>query len=897
MEYKIVSNRYVILEQIGEPGGFGTVYKAWARHLEKFVALKKLHTHLARSTALIEMFHSEAVNTAKLEHENIVRVIDYFQTEEKEWYIVMEYVRGCDLQYLKEKIENEILPKEIGVYIISQILKAEDYAHARIDDLTGQPLGIVHRDISPANIMMYYDGKVKLADFGIAKVLSTTSTGPSYGKREGLRGKFSYMSPEQANNNPNLTAQSDIFSTGLVLYEVLTGKKAYGTNGETEAWTRASQGNIDFKLLDEMQIPEEVIEALHRALQIDLTLRYENAKEMFVDLLRWLHTCDWGNRQGDLKIYLNKLLAREMELEELRTKELLASLSLKNTPAAPQKTPGGTIPRKTTTPQPVAEHREFKEQGIAPEKTGTFKPQSPTLKSSVPEFKTQPKGVQHIPASVPKKSSSREKTVFDYVADTTKKYKLWVLGGISIAVLALLGYVVTDTVLQLTSRGRYLHNIIWAPSFVIDSTPTGAVLTVEAVKGSKKVVVLSGNTPLPVSRLSAGVYYIKLEKQGFSAVEQTVSISKTGQPVSIPGSRVIKTKSSETYVVPFECLVSFKSIPSGAEVYVDKVLLGVKTPVADLPFKTGKHKVEMKYVSSPGELQYESIAAELDFSEISGGMIIDKRFWDAVFNKDGPGGLARFVITGKLKMWVSINSQPPTASVYVDETYLGVTPLERVAIGVGNHTVRIEKYGVDPFEGEFEIGTEGSGARTQFMFNLEPGLYICAKFPDAGNDEKIIVGISDNTGQLVTAETTPYRYKLKPGKYELVFMHPKKKNTVKKRINVTKEAMTINILQDDAPVSVSGSGVKTKTDGVDTKSYIKVQVLETLSGEPIDNVGISINGGAFKSTDNKGIWQGYVSPGKVVIAVGKSGYEIKEVKSAIRAGETKAVTIKLAEQK
>ena len=150
MENKIIDNRYELVRSIGT-GGFARVYKAWALNLEKYVALKKIYDCYTDDSNLLESFRKEAVNTARLEHENIVRVIDFVKTNANEYYIVMEYISGRDLEYLtgvaaKKGIK---ISAELAVHITAEALKALNYAHGRKDELTGKPSAIIHRDVSP----------------------------------------------------------------------------------------------------------------------------------------------------------------------------------------------------------------------------------------------------------------------------------------------------------------------------------------------------------------------------------------------------------------------------------------------------------------------------------------------------------------------------------------------------------------------------------------------------------------------------------------------------------------------------------------------------------------------------------------------------------------------------
>ena len=137
----VINNQYVIISQIGV-GGFATVYKGWDTMLQKFVAVKKIHEKYASDAKYVDMFRGEAVNTAKLEHGNIVRVINFIKDIRGNYYIIMDFVKGLDLEVLikKCKKEQQSIPLNCSLYIIAEMLKAFDYAHTVSDEITGKPL-------------------------------------------------------------------------------------------------------------------------------------------------------------------------------------------------------------------------------------------------------------------------------------------------------------------------------------------------------------------------------------------------------------------------------------------------------------------------------------------------------------------------------------------------------------------------------------------------------------------------------------------------------------------------------------------------------------------------------------------------------------------------------------
>ncbi|MBN2407721.1 MAG: PEGA domain-containing protein [Elusimicrobia bacterium] len=282
----LVDNRYLLIKEVGI-GGFATVYRAWDTTLQKFVAIKKIHEQYSNNAKLADMFRAEALNTAKLEHENIVRVINFIKDQSGNLYIIFEYVNGVTLSYFIEKCRrnNVNIPHDFTLYVISEVVKALDYAHSVKDELSGKPLNIVHRDISPANIMIYYDGRIKLTDFGIAKAGDTHVSVSEKGK---LGGKISYMSPEQARGDLDIDIRSDLFSAAIIIYEMLTGQKAFEADSEAETLQRVKTASYDAAKLKKLQISKEIQEIIKKALQKSPDKRYQTTIEMFIEIKKYL---------------------------------------------------------------------------------------------------------------------------------------------------------------------------------------------------------------------------------------------------------------------------------------------------------------------------------------------------------------------------------------------------------------------------------------------------------------------------------------------------------------------------------------------------------------------------------------------------------------------------------
>lgn len=308
--YQLVGNHYLLLKELGS-GSFATVYKAWDRRLLKYVAIKKIHPKflkIVRDKDMFENFRNEAVNTAKLDNENIVKAFNFIN-DGSDWYIIMDYVKGVTLQYVLNKCADQgmKIPYKLAFIILLDVMKALKYAHFFQGDLWGGTITFIHRDISPDNIMVYYDGRIKLADFGVAKAGASDESF--------FTGKLSYISPEQASGQ-SVGTQTDIFSSGLVLYEMLTGEKAYSGDIPT-ILKMARKAKLNRKKLEDLVLPEKAMNIILKLLEKKTEKRYQSADEVIKEISEAL---DLYNMEAPLReeldIFVDEVLKDEISAEE-----------------------------------------------------------------------------------------------------------------------------------------------------------------------------------------------------------------------------------------------------------------------------------------------------------------------------------------------------------------------------------------------------------------------------------------------------------------------------------------------------------------------------------------------------------------------------------------------------
>ncbi len=339
--------QYEILERIAS-GGMAELYRARRSGVEgfqKIVAIKKILPHLADNEGFIAMFADEAKLAAQLNHPNIVHIYDLGKIEGGGYFIAMEHVEGRDLRAILESARElgMPLPVPLAVYIASKVASALDYAHRRRDG-DGRDLHIVHRDVSPQNILISYEGDIKLCDFGIAKAASKVSQTES----GALKGKIQYMSPEQAWGKP-IDRRSDLFSLGVVLYELLTEQRLFRGDSDLTVLekVRAAVVSAPSEANPEVSKPLDVI--VLRALAREPEDRYTNASDLLRDLESVLYSYSPAPGSADLAIFLHRLQAEEAAVAEAKAREAARAVPEAEVERKPSRAKAAPVARRTGT--------------------------------------------------------------------------------------------------------------------------------------------------------------------------------------------------------------------------------------------------------------------------------------------------------------------------------------------------------------------------------------------------------------------------------------------------------------------------------------------------------------------------------------------------------------------
>lgn len=657
-----INDQYVTVKKIGQ-GAFGVVWQAYDFSLRNFVAIKELLSEYTEPK-FVEMFYKEALIAKNIIHDNIVRTQHFWKGSNGSYYISMDFVRGVDLEDLIKRC-NELqikIPWELSVLITISMLKALDYANrvAR-DSITGKPYGIVYRDISPGNVLISFDGNVKLSDFGVAKTAEEISSGL---QEKVVTGKYPYMSPEQIKGASDLDHRTDIFSSGVVFYEMITGKQLYtGENAEIKAQVLGQK--FDTGLLSGLNIPYEIGEILTKALEKDREMRYERAIEMYRDLRRLLKGVETEELAVDLASFISKVMEKELKASD-NIVTLVKSLDrqeIKSNNAIPRIICNDFIVGDTTHQDesgvPFTTQDQVQQAGMATAAAGggTVQPPPPNNFTGMPQEQMPPQqpGAQ---------GEAKAKTVFEEVGDwlVTKfknlKSKLFKIAiAVIIAIILFLGI---DVLFQITSFGKSVYSYINPPQASITTIPPGANVSMKSKDGEVVLDRATSDTPIPLRKVKPGTYVIVALKDGFTPVTRVIRIEEQ--------TKENKNKEQKIEIM-FDFMLDVNSEPQGADVYIDGNKFGV-TP-CKVQLMAGEHTVRLALAG------YEDLGSKaketkegqcnIDFSKPNKNDMftgVDKQYWETdLKNIDGKNV---FAIKGHLFKKFTFKSEPENMIVHIE---------------------------------------------------------------------------------------------------------------------------------------------------------------------------------------------------------------------------------------
>ncbi len=281
-----MGDRYTVVERLDQ-GGMAEVFRGVAESIagfKKSVAIKRMLPGLAKNDKFVAMFLDEAKLSLHLQHANIVQVFDIGHSNNS-YFLVMEYVDGCNLKHALDhhREHGRRFTTPVAIYLMLECCKGLNYAHNVENPETGEPLNIVHRDISPPNVLLSRNGEVKLVDFGLAKANSQlTETDPGI-----VKGKFSYLSPEAA-SGAVVDHRADIFALGIILWEMFTGRRLFYGDSDYQTVQQVREARIPSVAALNPEIEPELEAIVRQALERDPRNRFQEAADLAEALVNYL---------------------------------------------------------------------------------------------------------------------------------------------------------------------------------------------------------------------------------------------------------------------------------------------------------------------------------------------------------------------------------------------------------------------------------------------------------------------------------------------------------------------------------------------------------------------------------------------------------------------------------
>lgn len=815
-QYEVLGKRYKILNRIAV-GGLAEVFKAQDLVLKRIVALKKILKTYSEDARFVDMFWDEAVHTAILNHRNIVQAYDFLRTDDNTFYIVMEYVDGNNLKEILDKCQETktTLPLELVTYIITEVARGLAYAHRKKEEATDRPLNIVHRDVTPSNIMLYHEGKVKLTDFGIAKAASTRVEG----EKGSLKGKIPYMSPEQGQGKEEeIDARSDVFALGAVMYEVLTGDRLFRADTDAATLQKVIAAKVDFSPLDKLGAPKRLKAILSKALQRDSAKRYKDAQEMYNDLELFIAENRFSLKEENLQAFMHDLFSKEIkeakEIKEVQRK----------------KEAEGQVVQPVQSVQSV--------QPVQPASVSdTSWAEAPPVKAPPPP----PPPVKKAPApqpAAPAPAEEGEKTVFDLMISSAQKYKRMVVGSLIGVLSTFILFLCVDTFFQWTALGTTVYDTIWPPALIIKSSPPGANIFLDGDK------IGVAKPTLKVAKISPGNYELRLEKEGFAPIIRTITITgKKGTIEAAGGKGDVTEEGSNVVAFTFETDLIIESNPPGATVYLDDRKVGQKTPLRQSVY-VGKHDIKLEVRG------FELLEGCLiDTLDPMGGAEVDRRFWS--FQPEEESGLNVYHVKGEMFKYVAVTSNPEGANILVDNEVKGRTPMTDLLIKAGEHQIDIKLPNFESYSRKLVV----DAAQIPPISTVLKKLVDLFAFPEGttGQNQTNDIKAKVYLGGKQIGTTPVLRYSLQPGQHTFTFeKSPYQSKEV--RFDTQQGNRVAAFLTMPPP-------------------RIRIAVYDEETKKPVAKAYIWQNDRYFGRTDNKGISEGPIEgTGRYLIKVTREGY-------------------------
>jgi eukaryotic-like serine/threonine-protein kinase len=502
--------KYLLLERINQ-GGMAEVHLAKALGYggtDQIVALKCVRPGVSDDASFLSMFVEEAKLAVQLQHANVARTYE-LGSEEGWYYIAMEHLAGRDLRAVidRAKFRAAPLPEPLVLYIVRQMLEGLDYAHRKTDP-TGKPLHIVHRDVSPQNVIVGYGGEVKLIDFGIAKAASQA---PGLQQQGVLRGKYGYMSPEQV-RGMTVDARSDIFAVGVLAYELLTMERLFDGTSDLSILEKVRYGEVYPPALLAPRVSPALEAIVLRALGREPEERYQSASDMNDAVTRLMLEHYGSPSARELGTLMTSLFGDEIRADQRMLDEARRITEL----------PPGTA--SVTEPHPVLE--PFGEEKT--EVTIHVPEAPPTEAREVTEPEIRPAGLAAAAAAAPAPapvSSAATRPTIRFDGATTDQIRMAVptrilnaytrpglrrdLLILTVALILAVALVASTWIATRASQGNQGR-------LIIQSEPANAMVSIDGAE--------RGPTPYASDGMPPGRHLLTVHRRGFAAESRIVEV-------------------------------------------------------------------------------------------------------------------------------------------------------------------------------------------------------------------------------------------------------------------------------------------------------------------------------------------------------------------------------------
>lgn len=839
----ILDGKYKIVREIKQ-GGFGIVYYGIDNNLNKPVAIKEIAPTLLEDPKYLDMFQDEALNIAKLSHNNIIHIYEFSKTADGRLLIIMEYIDGRDLEKILRilKKSNQRLPVHFAVYIIAEICMALDYAHHRRDAFTNKPLNLVHQDISPSNIMISRFGSVKLIDFGIASVKRHQTKEKKDNK---LRGKIPYMSPEQLIMGNQPDHRSDLFSLGLVLFETLTGERLF--NAQEEVIAAGKNPKWFKKAIKGKRLPSNLEKILSKALEIDMTRRYQNANHMYIDLLQYLISCnETGELMDSLADYINANFYNGAQ--DLPHTPHLNSTSEQISPYGPPYPPTPAVSNHW-----LPQQNEQREPVSPPQAADQFLSEKYRFTSDSRFASTE----------IADPDDEELKTVIDVIRISARNHKKRFLQVTMALLFAVLTFGALDTIYGWTKAGIWVYDWLFPPAIEITTIPPNAEIFIDDEK-------VEGATPAAIDKITPGVHKLELRVAGYKPIVKSLFVPREGG-VKIQGENGQANK--RRYLFNFNTEIEINSQPAEAVVYLNGIRYNQKTP-CKFTWEVGNPlSIELERKGF-NKLTGYSLNTEEGFDVVE-----DRRFWDMkVFNNEYKG----YAITGIFNKEIYFESVPAGVEIFdtISNKSLGVTG-NKIVLKSGTYEIEFRKSHFIPKKMQLEVD-EKINEKVTAVLSRKVRFSAVSKDDPAKKDlaAQLVSLKRGLNNSLRNRRVTPFEMTLPAYTYTAVFQ---KAGYSEVQVTVRPEMQSVRVEMELI------------------KTIVEMEVLDALSAQPLGDAEIyyrradetSSSDLFFDQTAETGDALGYLTPGNYIFTIKKIGYVPLTKSVKINSAESQIILFKL----